>query len=194
MAYPTSVLNTNVPFRGAPVYLRNVKSLSRAKDYAAAAFHVCAIRGLAGGCADPASGTRGTKGTGSDYICDAPLGRESAKTAWAQAGGAYLDVYNGLAGGLGLTAAREALAAANMAADTAYAAEGVEPPRDPQTGIAETALDKLGDKGPSTAGFPWWVLIPAGALLLFKGSKGKGKRRRGGRRTRVTRRRRSRRR
>lgn len=183
------VLNPNlVPFRSSPVYLRLATTRSRALDYAAGGFHVSVVRGRAGGCRDSAVNIRAT---GPD-ACDQPLGRSDLKQLWTSAAKAYLDAFKALQTGL---VSVEILRVANAEADRAYAAEGVEPPRDPKTQTSEPPLAQK-------RGIPPLAMMGGLALLGFllfrdKGKKKKGrarpkKRRRTQRRRRTTRRRRRR--
>lgn len=160
-----SVLDQSlVPYRSAPVYLRLVNTTKRALDYAAAGFHVSVARGLAGGCKDAANAFNGT----TMAACAEPLNREDLRSKWTASASAYLDAYR-------KGAPIASLRAANGVADVAYAAEGVDPPRDPETGTPEPVQAYK-------AGFPWWMLAIGGAIVagtvLSKKKRGKARRRR----------------
>jgi hypothetical protein len=134
-----------VPFRARPVFLRLVKKRSQALDYAAGGFHVSVTRGLAGGCRDSSAGfaSSGTK-AGS---CSQPINSDEIRALWVRAAEAYKLVFDmGSDATVNVAVFKENLAAANALADVAYGAEGVEPPRDPQTGTSEPATDPVGSK------------------------------------------------
>lgn len=124
--------HTRVPFRGTPRFLRLVSTLNQAADYAAGGFHVSVDRGLSGGCKDPftihASGTKGV-------TCQLPLNRADSRAAWSTAASLYHDAFFATTDlGVGrqpLSVVKAMLRDANLAADRAFALEGIEPPRDP---------------------------------------------------------------
>lgn len=159
-----------VPFRARPVFLRLAKSRSQLMDYAAGGFHVSVTRGTAGGCKDPSSGfsQSGTiKGT-----CDTPINSPEIRAMWASAAALYKIAFeNGVAGEKDDPArdiSKDQLRSANAAADAAYRAEGVTPPRDPQTGTSEAPVDPAGTlpappKGMSTGAK---VAIGIGVAML----------------------------
>jgi len=113
-----------IPYRSNPRYMKDVNTEARARDYAAAAYHVSITRGEGGGCGSPAAATDWRPGA----LCPAPLNRPDLKTAWEQAVIAYRNAYNRL----GTVAdIRNELMQANKIADAAYSGEGVPAPRDP---------------------------------------------------------------
>ncbi|UCC72064.1 MAG: hypothetical protein JSV86_17100 [Gemmatimonadota bacterium] len=132
------------PFRGTPRYLRLVSTNRHVLDYAAGGFHVSVARGLAGGCADPSAGfaAGGTRAG----VCAEPLDRADLRTLWAKAAQAYLEIYNLALDGHPVDRNKALLLAANDLADRAYAAEGIDPPRDPMTGTSEPPRDKKGPR------------------------------------------------
>lgn len=133
-ALPVQMRHEEVPYRSAPVYLRLVNSDKRAKDYAAAGFHISATRGNHGGCKDAYDAISGT----APSACLNALERVEVQTAWFNAAEAYKSVFNS-ATGVPLASQIEGLRAANALADRAYALEGVEPPRDPVTQAPDIA-------------------------------------------------------
>jgi len=147
-----------VPFRARPRYLRLVRTRGNARDYAAGGFHVSVTRGTAGGCRD-ASDNFASSGTAKGE-CNSPINSASIRALWAEAAAGYKAVFElGADGSVNVTVLKEKLRAANALADAAYAAEGVEPPRDPETGESDPvgAIDK---------GSPWAML---GAVAGFAG-------------------------
>lgn len=167
-------------YRKNPVYLRIVEqraSLTLAKDYAAAGYHVAVTRGLGGGCKDLAFSISGTD---PKAACKLPLVARSDSAAlvalWDKAATLYYNAYSIP----DLRNAVQALRVANAAADQAYGAEGVEPPRDPVTKESEAPMAYK-------SGMSWWIWPAAiGGFLMFagvfkkKGKKGKGKGKKGG--------------
>lgn len=137
--------HSQVPFRKAPVFLRLVTSMSRAADYAAGGFHVSLDRAQGGGCKDDwkihAAGTKSA-------TCQMPLNREDVRGLWNTAAGKYLTAFNSsLNPQTKLDVIKGFLSDANSAADAAFAAEGIEPPRDPQTGESQgAAVGKVSSK------------------------------------------------
>lgn len=129
--------HSQIAFRSAPVFLRLVTSMGRAGDYAAGGFHVSVDRANGGGCKDDwkihAAGTKAA-------TCKLPLNREDVRGLWNTAAGKYLTAFNNsLNPGTKLDVMKGFLSDANSAADAAFAAEGIEPPRDPQTGESQGA-------------------------------------------------------
>jgi len=134
-----------VPFRSRARYLRLVKTLSHALDYAAGGFHVSVTRGLCGGAADPAHdfAAGGTKAG----ACQAPLGRDDLRVKWREAAAAYRLAFNAAQQGQLVEQVKQLLTTANALANQAYAGENVEPPRDPVTGTPEAPSPKKGVSG-----------------------------------------------
>lgn len=184
-----------IPFLAKPSYLRLVKTVQAAKNYAAAGFHVAVSRGLAGGCQDLSTAFNGT----GPASCKSPLYRSDLTSKWKTAAVAYASAY----GLRNLPDMITAIKQANAASDAAFQAEGITPPKDPVTGNSEppaVAPGPVGGKGGASfldqAGLPVLAVAGLGAWYLWGGGKGgkkKGKRkaRKGGaRRTRRSRRRR----
>ena len=150
-----------VPFHGRPRYLRLVSTYTHARDYAAGGFHVSVDRGLAGGCKDPweihDSGTHAA-------ACKDPRDREDIRQLWTSAAGVYLSAYDAtqIATRLPLEQIKAMLRQANELASAAYMAEGIEPPRDPQTLAFEPVATKR----------RWWPLV--GGSTLAAGLLGLG--------------------
>jgi hypothetical protein len=134
-----------VPFRSRARFLRLVKTIRHAKDYAAGGFHVSVTRGLCGGAADPASGFAG--GGTRAGACVAPLGRDDIRTAWRKSAQAYLNAFNQAQQGALVDQVKQLLRTANLLADQAYGLEKVDPPRDPVTQEPETPSPKSGVGG-----------------------------------------------
>jgi len=130
---PSVLSHTLVPFRRRARYLRLVRKKSHAADYAAGGFHVSVARGLAGGCRDSSANfaSGGTKAT----TCLSPLDRADVRALWTAAAEAYMQAVGST--DKPLEQIKQMLRVANALADRAYAAEGVEPPRDPVTGDPE---------------------------------------------------------
>ncbi len=169
-----------VPYRAKPGYLRLVNSLTRAKDYAAAGFHVAVTRGLAGGCQDLASAFNGT----GPASCSNPLFRGDLSAKWKSVASAYADAFS-----IGnLADSITGIKRANSLADLAFAAEGITPPKDPVTGQSEPPAIGPGKPGSDTgglfgsmgeAGLPILAVAGLGAWYLWGGA-GKGKKKRKG--------------
>jgi hypothetical protein len=183
--YP-SLNQALVPYLSKPVYLRLVSTLAKAKNYAAAGFHVSVTRGLGGGCKDAAATVDGTDSGGS--ACLSPLGRDDAAQAWSNAAQAYLNAYNlAAAGSAPLADVKAALDAANVTANSGYAIESVEPPSDPVL-VAQNAAAGLPPPPPEpvagsvSSGHPWlWGLLAVAAtagvgVAIYKGAKARTKR------------------
>lgn len=163
-----------VPFRSRPRFLRLVKSLDHARDYAAGGFHVSVTRGLCGGAGDSAIGFA-ESGT-VPGACQIPLDRADLRLAWANTARAYFDAFIA-SRDEPLDAVKDRLRAANALADQAYALEGVEPPRDPQTGTPEPPSPKGGISDFALAGLGF-VLAGGLTYVYFKyGRMPKGRRR-----------------
>lgn len=124
---------TALPFRDPPVFLRLVQNMKMALDYAAGGFHVSAARSEGGGCADESvSFGRALLGGRKPRSCSRPLRRSDIEALWDQAAASYTDAFKAAAAGSQpLQAIKIALNNANLLADLAFKAEGVEPPRDP---------------------------------------------------------------
>lgn len=178
-----------IPYRRKPSYLRLVNTLEKAKDYAAAGFHVSVTRGLAGGCQDLASAFNGT----GPASCESPLNRGDLTAKWRGVASAYMDAFDRR----NLADAITAIKAANGLADMAFKAEGIQPPKDPVTGKSEPPAIGPGKPGDSTGGFFDSAGLPiaaaaAGAWWFFwgpgkgskKGKKGRKSRKGGKRRSR----------
>lgn len=182
-----------IPYRKKPSYLRLVNTLERAKDYAAAGFHVSVTRGLAGGCQDLASAFNGT----GPSSCKSPLYRADLTSKWRGVASAYMDAFDKRT----ISDAIIAIKAANGLADLAFAAEGIQPPKDPVTGKSEPPAVGPGKPGSDTGGFLGLgeaglplVAAGVGAWWFFMGpGKAKGKGKRKGRKARLGGKRRSRR-
>lgn len=186
--------HSQVPFRGSPVFLRLVTSMSRAADYAAGGFHVSVDRANGGGCKDDwkihAGGTKAA-------TCQLPLNREDVRGLWNTAAGKYLSAFNSsLNPETNLTVIKGFLTDANSAADAAFAAEGIDPPRDPQTGESQGAAgpkvsSRLGGFALATTGLAsmlWFAFKHgdsgkgSGAGSLMGARRGRKRRRRSRRR------------
>lgn len=115
---------TLIPYRAAPQYMRLVNTDAKARNYAAAAYHVSVSRGEGGGCGSSAAAV----GYSPNTVCPAPLGRADLSALWEQAVVAYRNAYNRLGT---VAEIRNELLAANLLADAAYTAEHVAPPVDP---------------------------------------------------------------
>ena len=153
----------DIPFRARPVYLRLVRTRTQARDYAAGGFHVSVTRGTAGGCQDPAENF--DTDVAAALGCNKPINSAEIRVLWATAGEAYKAAFfRGANGNVSVDAIKDDLRAANRLADAAYAAEGVTPPRDPQTQESEPALDP---KGQPDKRSPWLV---AGLLAAALGA------------------------
>lgn len=124
--YDSSLNHNIIPYKGSPYYLRLVNTEARARQYAAAGFHVSVARGLAGGCGDLAANIQGGKPGAS---CALPLHRDALMAQWAGVADAYRNAYNRLGT---VDQIKFELVGANKLADAAYAAEGIDPPRDPE--------------------------------------------------------------
>lgn len=183
-AFP--VLNQSlVPYLGKPVYLRLTNSLAKAKNYAAAGFHVSVTRGLGGGCSDPASTVDGTDNTGS--ACISPMNRQDAVSTWADAAQAYSDAYYLANSGASLDAVKAQLTAANAKADAGYHLEGVAPPADPvlvaqnaAAGLPAPSSEPVAGSKSSSVGL--WVGLALGTVAaaglgvaIYKGAKARTK-------------------
>ena len=131
--YDSSLNHDIIPYKGSPYYLRLVNTEARARQYAAAGFHVSVARGLAGGCGDLAANIQGGKPGAS---CALPLHRDALMAQWAGVADAYRNAYNRLGT---VDQIKFELVEANKLADAAYAAEGIDPPRDPELVAQATA-------------------------------------------------------
>lgn len=133
--------HSQVGFRSAPVFLRLVASMAKARDYAAGGFHVSVDRAAGGGCKDD---WKIHKGGTKAATCQLPLRREDVTGLWNTAAGKYLAAFNASQNPeTKLDVMKGFLSDANRAADAAFAAEGIEPPRDPVTGASEAPVGKL---------------------------------------------------
>jgi hypothetical protein len=133
-----------IPFRNSPIYLRLVGSLGRALDYAAGGFHVSVWRGLSGGCKDPWQIHQ--SGTSDGVGCRTPHNDNAIRDLWIEAAEKYKGAYEAAKVGKPLLLVKGYLALANLAADKAYRAEGIEPPRDPVTQVTDP-VGKPGNLG-----------------------------------------------
>lgn len=157
-----------VPYGSAPRYLRLVSTLKHARDYASAGFHVSVTRALSGGCSDSA-GSINYK----SKACVNPLNRQDLASLWESAATAYRVAYYLPDETADMGAIKDALMTANMLADKAYEAEGIEPPRDPvlvAQGIYAPAepIDKHRKLKLAAAGFGLAAVLVSGSYVAFR--------------------------